>query len=30
MRKEIKHNNYTEDKCYFQKDKKKPIKISMR
>ena len=24
----IKHNNYTEDKNYFQKDKKKPININ--
>ena len=24
----IKHNNYTEDKYYFQKDKKKPIDIN--
>ena len=24
----IKHNNYTEDKYYFQKDKKKPININ--
>ena len=24
----IKNNNYTEDKYYFQKDKKKPIHIN--
>ena len=34
MRKELVfsngHNNYTEDKYHFQKDKKKPINTNMR